>query len=421
MNNPLAELTRARVSRRLVPFLLVLYFLAFIDRTNVGIAKLGMQRELGFTDEVIGFGAGIFFAGYMLLEIPGTLIVERWSARIWIGRIMITWGIVATLMGFVHTATQFYWLRFLLGAAEAGFFPGIIVYLSHWYRAEDRSRAKSLFLIAQPISQALGLPLSRLILENVDWFGLSGWRWVFILEGIPSIVMGVITLFYLTDWPRDARWLPEDQKTWLTAQIDRERNAKEALGRAGGWMAFREPQILLLVAIYFFVVAGNQSIIFFLPSITEAMSSLSVTTRTIVTMLPYVCSFFGILLNGQLTSRAKQRRWYVAVPMLFTGAALAGAVMATGSPVLMVIFFCLAGFTAQAYLPAFWTVPSTVLTKSGAAVAIGFINCVGSLGGLAGPYLFGYLKTATGEFSVGLWCLVACLVMAGLLATRIKV
>jgi MFS transporter, ACS family, tartrate transporter len=380
-----------------------------------------MQRELGFTDEVIGFGAGIFFVGYMLLEIPGTLIVERWSARIWIGRIMITWGIVATLMGFVQTATQFYWLRFLLGAAEAGFFPGIIVYLSHWYRAEDRARAKSFFLIAQPISQAVGLPLSRIILENVDWLGLAGWRWVFILEGVPSIILGVVTLFYLTDWPRQARWLPDEQKEWLTREIEEERNAKEAQGRAGGWTAFREPQILLLVAIYFFAVAGNQSIIFFLPSITEAMSSMSVTTRTLVTMLPYVCSFFGILLNGYLTSRSKRRRWHVAMPILFTGAALAGAVMMMGSSAPMVIFFCLAGFTAQAYLPAFWTVPSTLLTKSGAAVAIGLINSVGSLGGMAGPYVFGYLRTMTGDFVAGLWILVGCLLVAGLLATRIRV
>jgi ACS family tartrate transporter-like MFS transporter len=331
-------------------------------------------------------------------------------------------GDVATFMGFVPNPTQFYWLRYLLGGRGGGLLSRDhrlpVALVSR--RGIDRAR-KSLFLIAQPISQALGLPLSRLILENVDWLGLSGWRWVFILEGAPSIVMGVITLFYLTDWPRDARWLPEDQKQWLTAEIERERSAKEAQGRAGGWTAFREPQILLLVAIYFFVVAGNQSIIFFLPSITEAMSSLSVTMRTIVTMLPYVCSFFGILLNGHLTSRAKRRRWYVAMPILFTGVSLAGAVMSLGHPVPMVLFFCLAGFTAQAYLPAFWTVPSTVLTKSGAAVAVGLINSVGSLGGMAGPYMFGYLKTATGEFQAGLWCLVASLVISGLLATRIRV
>jgi MFS transporter, ACS family, tartrate transporter len=418
--NALAETTRGAVTRRLMPFLLLLYFFAFIDRTNVGIAKLGMQRELGFTDAAIGFGAGIFFAGYLLLEIPGTLIIERWSARLWLGRIMITWGIVAVLLGFVQTATQFYWLRFALGAAEAGFFPGIIVYLSHWYRVEDRSRAKSLFLIAQPLSQALVLPLSRIILERVDWLGLAGWRWVFILEGLPSIVLGVITLFVLTDWPRDARWLRDEQRLWLTAEIERERAAKEAAGRAGGWSALRQPQIYLLVVIYFFTIAGNQSLIFFLPSITDALPSLSVTTRTIVTMLPYLCGFAGILVNGHLAGRARDRRWFVAGPILVTAAALAGAVTSTGHPLFMILFFCAAGFSAQAYLPAFWTLPSTLLTKSAAAVAVGLINSLGNLGGLAGPYVFGYLRTATGNFVAGLWMLVGFLAIAGLLATRIR-
>lgn len=419
--NAFADQVRGAVTRRLMPFLLLLYFFAFVDRTNVGIAKLGMQRELGFTDEVIGFGAGIFFAGYLLLEIPGTLFVERWSARLWIGRIMITWGVVATLMGFVQTATQFYWLRFALGAAEAGFFPGIIVYLSHWYRAQDRSQAKSLFLIAQPISQMLGLPLSRVILENVDWCGLAGWRWVFILEGLPSIVLGIVTLFFLTDWPKQARWLDEKQRTWLTEEIERERTAKEAAGHAGGWTALRHPQVLLLVVIYFFVIAGNQSMIFFLPSITDALPSLSVTNRTLVTMLPYLCGFFGILINGHLAARARDRRWFVAGPIAVTALALAGAVLSTGHTPLVVFFFCVAGFSAQAYLPVFWTVPSSLLTKSAAAVAIGLINSIGNLGGLAGPYVFGYLRTATGDFKSGLWVLVAFLLTAGLLSMRIRV
>lgn len=403
-----------------MPFLLLLYFFAFIDRTNVGIAKLGMQGELGFTDEVIGFGAGIFFAGYVLLEIPGTLIVERWSARVWIGRIMITWGFVATLMGFVQTAPQFAWLRFALGAAEAGFFPGIIVYLSHWYGAQDRSRAKSLFLIAQPISQALGLPLSRLIMEHANWGGLAGWRWVFILEGTPAIVLGVVTLRYLTDWPREARWLSHEQRQALTEEIERERTTKEAAGRAGIWAAVRHPQILLLVAVCFFVIAGNQSLIFFLPSITEAMPSLSVAQRTLVTMLPYVCGLFGILANGYLAGRARNLRWHVAGPIFLTAAGLTGAVLATGHPMLMVVFFCVAGFSAQAYLPAFWTAPTTLFTKSAAAVGVGLINSIGNLGGLAGPYAFGYLRTATGDFTAGLWVLVGSLLIAGLLATRIR-
>ena len=423
MKNALSipEQTRRRVGRRLMPFLLLLYFFAFIDRTNVGIAKIGMQKELGFTDEVIGLGAGIFFLGYFLLEIPGALIVERWSARLWIARIMITWGIVASLMGFIATKEQFYWLRFALGAAEAGFFPGIMVYLSHWYRYEDRSRAKALFMIGQPIAQVLGLPLSRFIMETVDWNGMAGWRWVFILEGIPSVLLGFAVLYYLTDQPRDAKWLPEDQKKWLMDELARERAAKEAAGHTKTWSAFRNPQALLLVAIYFFVVAGNQSLIFFLPSITESMSGMSVTMRTFVTMLPYICGFFGILANGWLASRTKERRWHTATPIFITGLALAGAVGSTGNVGLVIFFFCVAGFTAQAYLPVFWTLPTALLASSGAAVAIGLINSVGNLGGLFGPWVFGYLKTATGEFGAGLWFLVGCLVLSGWLATRIRV
>jgi ACS family tartrate transporter-like MFS transporter len=417
----LPEQTRQRVARRLMPFLLLLYFFAFIDRTNIGVAKLGIQREFGWTDEIIGFGASIFFLGYFLFEIPGTLIVERWSARKWMARIMISWGIVASAMGFVANKEQFYWLRFVLGVAEAGFFPGIIVYLSHWFRYQDRSRAKAFFMIGQPIAQVIGVPLSRLIMENVHWHGIAGWRWVFILEGIPSVILGLVTLYYLTDWPREAKWLPEDQKQWLTAELERERASKQASGHASVWSGFTNPQVLLLVAIYFFVVAGNQSILFFLPSITEGMKSLSVTGRTLVTMLPYICGFFGILANGYLTGRTTERRWHTAAPMLLTAVALAGAVLAGDHTAFAVAFFCVAGFSAQAYLPAFWTLPSGLLTQSGAAVAIGLINSVGNLGGLFGPWIFGYLKTETGNYALGLWFLVLCLLIAGALATQIRV
>lgn len=403
-----------------MPYLLVLYFFAYIDRTNVGIAKLGMQRELGFSDEVIGFGAGIFYAGYLLFEIPSTLFVERWSARLWLGRIMITWGVVATAMGFIQNATQFYWLRFALGLAEAGFFPGVIVFLTHWFRSGDRSRAKSLFLIAQPISQVLGLPLSRWILENISWGGLEGWRWVFILEGLPSIVLGIVTLFYLTDWPREARWLAPEQRDWLTAEIDRERSAKEAAGLGGWTAALRQPQIFLLAGVSLFAIAGNQSIMVFLPSITDTLTGLSVTARTLVTMLPFLCSFFGILLAGRLAGRIRERRWMVAGPILVTAAGLAGAVLTIGHPLLNVTCFCIAGFAAQAYLPAFWTVPSTLLTKSGAAVAVGLITTIGGIGGMFGPWLFGYLRTTTGDYHAALWSLVGCLAMSGLLATQIR-
>jgi len=212
---------RAKITRRLLPFLICLFIVAFIDRVNVGYAALEMTKELNFSPEILGFGAGIFFFGYFLFEIPGTLLVETWSARKWLARIIISWGIIATLMGFIQNPTQFYIARFMLGAAEAGFFPGVIVYLSHWFRYQDRAKAVALFMAAIPVSNIFGAPLSGLIL-GVNWLGLSGWRWVFILEGFPAVILGVVTLFYLTDRPKDAKWLAEDKRAWISAELERE-------------------------------------------------------------------------------------------------------------------------------------------------------------------------------------------------------
>jgi len=419
--------TRARVTGRLIPFLMFIYFLAYLDRANVGVAKLAMQKDLNFDDAVIGFGAGIFFVGYLLLDIPGSLIVERWSARKWIARIMVSWGIVAALMGLLGTplfgairpATQFYGMRLLLGIAEAGFFPGVIVYLSHWYRAEDRARAKAWFMVTQPLAVALGIPISRWILENIAWSGLAGWRWVFIIEGIAPAVMGLVTLFYLTDRPQQARWLPEDEKEWLTAELKAEEARNIAAGRVRISDALRHPQTYLMIAVFFLIVTGNQALIFFLPSITEGMKSLPITVRTAAAGAPYACSAIGILLNGMWAHRTGQLRWHTAVPMLATGVSLCLAVLAGDRVWLTLAMFCLAGFTSQAYLPAFFTLPSTILGKSAAATAIGLI-CLGNLGGLAGPWLFGYLKTITGRYDAGLWVLAGSMLLAGTLATQIR-
>jgi ACS family tartrate transporter-like MFS transporter len=405
-----------------------IYVLAYLDRANVGVAKLQMQQDLNFSEAVIGFGAGIFFLGYLLLDIPGSLIVERWSARKWIARIMVSWGLVAALMGFLGTplfgsiglVTQFYGLRLLLGIAEAGFFPGVIVYISHWYRLEDRARAKGYFMIAQPIAVALGIPLSRWIQENIRWAGLSGWRWVFILEGLPPVLMGLVTLWYLTDRPVDARWLPDDEKQWLIAELKAEEAGKIAAGRVRVLDALRLPQTFLLIAIFFLIVTGNQALIFFLPSITENMKSLPIEIRTLAAGLPYVCSALGILLNGMWVHRTGQLRWHTALPMLATGVSLTLVVLSGDHVWLTMALFCLAGFTSQAYLPAFWTLPTALLGKSAAATAVGLI-CLGNLGGFAGPWLFGYLKTITGRYDAGLWVLAGCMLLAGALATRIQV
>ena len=423
------ERARRRVTRRLLPFLLALYLLAFIDRSNLSVAKLQMQGDLNFTDEIVGFGAGIFFFGYLLLEAPGALIVERWSARKWLARIMISWGLVASctgllgspLFGSLSVQHQFYGLRFLLGLSEAGFFPGVIVYLSHWFRSEDRARAKAYFMISQPIAIMLGLPLSRWILESAHWLGLHGWRWVFILEGFPSVIMGIVALFYLTDRPRDARWLPEDERSWLIAQLQRETDERVAAGRFRVLDAFRQPQILLMTAAFFLIVTGNQALIFFLPSITDNMKSMPVAMRTAVTMLPYLCGVAGILVNGYSSDRTGERRWHIAAPMWINGFALAMAILSGDHVALALSFYCLSGAAAQAYMPVFWTLPTAFLGKSAAAAAIGVINSLGNLGGFAGPYLFGYLRTSTGNFETGLWVLAGCMVMAGALAALIRV
>jgi len=423
----LPERARRRVTRRLMPFLMFVYLLAYLDRANLGVAKLRMQQDLHFTDAVIGFGAGVFFLGYLLLDIPGSLIVERWSARKWIARIMVTWGLVAALMGFLGTPlfrnvpllTQFYGLRLLLGIAEAGFFPGVIVYLSHWYRAEDRARAKAWFMVTQPLAIAFGVPLSRWILENVAWAGLAGWRWVFLLEGIAPFLMGFVTLWFLTDRPHQAAWLPDGEKRWLQAELAAEAARQTAARRVSVLDALRYPQTFLLIGVFFLIVTGNQALIFFLPSITDNMKSMSVEIRTLAAALPYASSALGILLNGFWAHRTGALRWHTAVPMLATAVSLSLAVAAGDRVWLTMTFFCLAGFTSQAYLPAFFTLPTMLLGKTAAATAVGLI-CLGNLGGFAGPWLFGYLKTVTGSYHAGLLVLAGCMLAAGTLALAIR-
>ena len=423
----LAARTRSRVTRRLIPYLMFLYLLAYIDRANLGVAKLHMQSALGFNDAVVGLGAGIFYLGYLLLDLPGSLIVERWGARLWIARIMVSWGFVTTAMAFlgsrffgsIQPATQFYGLRLLLGISEAGFFPGIIVYLSHWYQPEDRASAKASFMIAQPIAIAIGVPMSRCILEYVHLAGFDSWRWVFILEGLPPIIMGVVTLYYLTDRPQSARWLSQEEKAWLISRLKADEDRKVAAGRVTVMDALRYPQTFLLITVSFLTVTGNQALIFFLPSITDSMKSMPVMVRTLAAALPYVFGAMGILINGNWAQRTGKLKWHTAIPILSTGTCIGLAALAHNHLWLTMGLFCLAGFTAQAYLPAFWTLPTTLLGKAAAATAVGLI-CLGNLGGFVGPTLFGYLKAATGQYNLGLLVLSGCMLLAGMLATQIR-
>jgi ACS family tartrate transporter-like MFS transporter len=325
----------------------------------------------------------------------------------------------APIFGNVQLTTQFYGLRLLLGITEAGLFPAVIVYLSHWYRPEDRARAKGYFMIAQPIAIALGIPASGWILENIHWVSLAGWRWVFILEGLPAILMGLVTFGYLTDQPQSAAWLADDEKQWLLGELQADEARKISAHRVGVMDALRSPQTFLLMAILFLMVTGNQALIFFLPSITHTMTGMPVAIRTVVPGLPYACSAAGILINGIWAQRSGKLRWHTALPMISTATFLGLAVMVHNHIWLMTGLFCLAGFTAQAYMPSFWTLPTKLLGKSAAATAVGII-CLGNLGGLAGPWLFGYLNTVTGSYNAGLWILAGCMMLAGALATQIR-
>jgi D-galactonate transporter len=383
-----------------MPFLICLFMIAFLDRVNLGYAALEMGRDLGFDTEVLGFGAGIFFVGYFLLEIPGTLLVENWSARLWLARIIISWGLLAVLTGFIQNSTQFYIARFVLGAAEAGFFPGVIVYLSHWFRTQDRAKAVAMFMAAIPVSNIFGAPVSGLIL-GVHWLGLAGWRWVFILEGLPALIFGVVTIFYLTDWPRDAGWLTTEEREWITNELEREKSARRAERTYSVWEAVKHRNVLLLALAYFCSVTSAYGFNFWLPTIVKGLSGLSNLLVTSVAALPYCAGLAAMLLVGWTSDRTGERRWHTAVSLLVVSLGLVLSAVANQRVGLAVGMFCLAGAGLYSYLPGFWALPTAFLTESAAAVAVGLINSVGNLGGFVGPYVVGYLTKSTGSFYAG--------------------
>lgn len=405
---------RHRIAKRLLPFLFVLYVIAFLDRMNIGAAALQMPHDLGFSERVVGMGAGVFFLGYFLLEIPGALIVERWSARRWIARIMISWGLVTVLMAFIHTPRQFYLVRFFVGAAEAGFLPGVIVYLTHWFRYEDRGKAVAFFYAANPLSYVIGSPIAGLLL-GLSWLGLRGWRWLFILEGIPAIVLGVITIFYLTDWPTQARWLPVDERSWITEQLRREKQTKNRRRSFSVWEALRNRDVILLTLCYFCAMTGSYGIAFWLPTILKRISGQSDLRVTLLAALPYIAAFITQQVNGWHSDRTQERRWHAAIPLFVCALALSLAVLNSARPIVAIGLFVLVGGSFYGFQPCFWALPTLFLSESAAAASIGLINSVGNLGGFVGPMVMGYLAGRTHSFAAGLWYLVGSLIVSGIL------
>src|SRR5712691_2635562 len=412
-----AERTRRRVNRRLMPFIFLLYIVSYLDRVNIGFAGLQMTRELGFSDTVFGFGGGIFFIGYFLLEIPGAVLAEVWSARKWIARIMISWGFVASATGLIHSAQQFYWIRFFLGVAEAGFVPGILVYLSHWYRPEDRGRAVAMFFAGIPASQVLGGPLSALLLR-VHWLGYGGWRWLLILEGLPALVLGFVTLFYLTERPQEAKWLRPEERDWLVAELDRERAAKKA--HVSAWKALSNPHVLLLSAILFLGLNSNYGVSIWLPQMVQRLSTFGASKVSLIAAIPSLASLPMMLLTGWHSDRTGERIWHTAIPRLLSGAALTVCFFSTAHVWISVVMLSLATIGFYSAHPGFWPLPNLFLGRAAAAASIGLINSAGSLGGFLGPSILGLLSDRSGGFGPGLLYLSACSFTSGLLVLCVR-
>ncbi len=421
----LGRRTRRRIAWRLLPFLFLLYFIAFLDRVNVGYAGLEMSHNLGFTDRVFGLGAGIFFAGYFMFEIPGALIVERWSARRWIARILITWGFVTILVALIRTPAQFYGARLFLGIAEAGFFPGIMVYLTHWFRQEDHARAGALFMAAIPVANVLGAPLAGWLL-GVHWLGIPGWRWLFILEGIPAVLLGIITLFYLTDWPHQAGWLAADEQEWIAGEIQREKAAKSAVRQWTVRQALCKREVIVLALVYFLALIGLYGFNFWFPTILKRATGLPNLTVTLIAAWPYLLGVVVMVWNGWHSDRTGERRWHTAMILFLCGMFMAVAVRLSYEPGgnhlwLGLGFLILAGACTTAFMPSFWALPTTLLSESAAAASIGLINSVGNLGGFVGPYFVGYLRTLTGSFSFSLIFLIVALFASAALVLTLRI
>jgi MFS transporter, ACS family, tartrate transporter len=425
--NEIEARTIRRVMWRLVPFLFVCYFVAYLDRVNVGFAKLQMNSALGLSEAAYGFGAGLFFISYFLLEVPSNLALDRFGARLWIARIMFSWGIISALFAFIapisaatgiSTEWVFYILRFLLGIAEAGFFPGIIFYLTLWFPSVYRARVVALFMLAIPFSSIVGAPVSGALL-NLSGAGLDGWQWLFIYEAVPSILMALGVVFYLTDRPALAAWLADDERGWLEERLEAERQQKVAVEHLSIGKALADRRVLACAFVYFCLNAASYGVAFFLPTIVKGFGVSNFQTG-LLSALPFVFGAFGMVLLGRNSDRTLKRREHVCFAMLLAAVGVAGAGLVS-APAMVLGLLCLGQIGVSATPPLLWPIPSAFLTGSSAAAGIAAINAIGNLSGFAGPFVMGYLKDATGNFTAGLLVLGGCALVGGIVAMTLKV
>lgn len=410
--------TYAKVAWRLIPFLFFCYLCAYLDRINVSFAKLQMLQDLGMSDAVYGLGAGIFFVGYLLFEVPSNLVLLKVGARRWIARIMVTWGVISAAMMFVSTPTQFYVVRFLLGVAEAGFFPAILLYLTYWFPSGRRSKVTALFMTGIPMSGVLGGPLSGWIMHSMSGtHGLAGWQWLFLLEGIPTMIVGVVAFFYLDDKVSDARWLTEDERATIETDLQAEAGHHKLHSLRDG---LASPRVLLLSAIYFFFTMGLYGVSFWLPSLVKASGVSGTLNIGLLSAVPYAAAAITMVAVGRSSDRHGERRWHLAVPGILGALALTASVVYAHDTVIAMIALTIGTMGVITTISQFWTVPPAVLQGTAAAGGIALANSVGSISGVVSPYVIGWLQTSTGSTGSGVVGIAASMVIGSILTLTLR-
>jgi len=424
--NDVAARTRRKVALRILPLVFVLYVVAYLDRANAGYAKLQMKGELGFTEQEFGWAFGLFFAGYLFLEVPGALLVEHWSARKWFARILVTWGACSMGMALVQTPHQFYLARFLLGLAEAGFFPGVIVYFTHWFPRRERGQAMAAMLIGVPISLALGARVSGLLLEQT-WFGLAGWQWVFLVEGAPAVLLGVAVPFLLTDWPHQAKWLTQEERDWLETTLEAER--RDTAAAAGGhslWHALRQPAVLLLALGILLTNLGGYALVFWLPTAMQGLLRQTGADPTDAVVLNWTSGihffgFLGVVVSGWSSDANRERKWHCITGQVGAGVFLALSTIPGQPWGLVFTWLCFAGFFVTFWISPFWVLPTLTLTSSAAAVSIGVINMCANVAGLLGSPVIGALREAGLKDDGCLLAFAGCYALGGVVIATLRV
>ncbi|MHA3093301.1 MFS transporter [Acinetobacter brisouii] len=413
MDMDLEKRVLRKITWRIVPFIMLLYLIAYIDRVNIGFAALTMKQDLGFSASVLGFGAGIFFVGYFLFEVPSNIILHKVGARLWIARVMLTWGLIAGGMAFVHSSTSFYTMRFLLGVAEAGFFPGIILYLSYWFPVRYRASVIALFMAAAPIATAIGSPISAALLEMHGFMNLAGWQWMFLIEAVPALILGVVVFFYMTDRPEKATWLAADEKDWLIQTMQQEHQQKQTQEHHSIIRGLTNPKVLALACVYFGTSAGLYTLGIWAPQIIKELG-VSAMTVGFLNAIPPILSVVAMILWSRHSDRTGERTWHVALACLI---AVAGLVIAaqTHNALGLIAALSVVNIGISCSKPPLWSMPTMFLSGTAAATGIATINSIGNLGGFAGPAMIGWIKDQTGSFNGGLYFIAGLLVISTVL------